>query len=84
MLFGDIFAVFVLHQNAGAQRAALIAASQAVVAGDAATVSRILARELWKSRHRVRDAHVHCRRGCPCAAWPWSNRMLPVGPGQKL
>ena len=30
MLFGDIFAVFILHQNAGGQGAALIAANQAI------------------------------------------------------
>jgi len=32
MLFGDIFAAFVLHQNGGQNRQALLAATQAVAA----------------------------------------------------
>jgi hypothetical protein len=61
MLFGDIFAVFILHQNAGAQGAALIAANQAVAAGDEAAVNRIFASlgSLLEDRGTKVDAHVH-------------------------
>jgi len=61
MLFGDVFAVFILHQNAGGQGAALIAASQAVAAGDEATVTRIFASlgSLLEDRGTKVDAHVH-------------------------
>jgi hypothetical protein len=61
MLFGDIFAVFILHQNAGAQGAALIAASQAVAAGDAVTVNKIFGSlgSLLEDRGTKVDAHVH-------------------------
>ncbi|MFY9562121.1 MAG: hypothetical protein WAQ52_17950 [Terriglobales bacterium] len=61
MLFGDIFAVFILHQNAGQQGAALIAASQAVAGGDAAAVNRIFSSlgSLLEDRGTKVDAHVH-------------------------
>ncbi len=61
MLFGDIFAVFILHQNAGRQGAALIAANQAVAAGDAAAVNKIFASlgGLLEDRGTKVDAHVH-------------------------
>jgi hypothetical protein len=61
MLFGDIFAVFILHQNAGAQGAALIAASEAVAAGDAVTVNKIFGSlgGLLEDRGTKVDAHVH-------------------------
>jgi hypothetical protein len=61
MLFGDIFAVFILHQNAGGQGAALIAANQAVAAGDEAAVNKIFVSlgSLLKDRGTKVDAHVH-------------------------
>lgn len=61
MLFGDIFAVFILHQNAGGQGAALLAANQAVAAGDAAGVNKIFASlgGLLEDRGTKVDAHVH-------------------------
>jgi hypothetical protein len=61
MLFGDIFAVFILHQNAGAQCTALIAANQAVAAGNEAAVHRIFASlgNLLEDRGTKVDAHVH-------------------------
>src|SRR6267378_1570706 len=61
MLFGDIFAVFILHQNAGQQGAALIAANHAVATGDAAAVSKIFGSlgDLLEDRGTKVDAHVH-------------------------
>ncbi len=61
MLFGDIFAVFILHQNAGQQGAALIAASHAVAAGDEASVNEIFGSlgGLLEDRGTKVDAHVH-------------------------
>jgi hypothetical protein len=61
LLFGDVFAVFMLHQNAGQQGAALIAANQAVAAGDAAAVNQIFAGlgGLLEDRGTKVDAHVH-------------------------
>lgn len=61
MLFGDIFAVFVLHQNAGQQGEALIAAGRAVTAGDPAGVDQAFARlgGLLEDRGTKVDAHVH-------------------------
>lgn len=61
MLFGDIFAVFVLHQNAGQQGAALIEASRAVSAGNAAGSNDIFARlgSVLEDRGTKVDAHVH-------------------------
>ena len=61
MLFGDVFAVFILHQNAGQQGAALIAANQAVATGDEAAVNRIFASlgSLLEDRGTKVDAHVH-------------------------
>ena len=61
MLFGEIFAVFVLHQNAGQQGAALIAASHAVAAGNAAASNGTFARlgSLLEDRGTKVDAHVH-------------------------
>jgi hypothetical protein len=61
MLFGDIFAVFILHQNAAQQGAALIAANRAVAAGDEAAVNKIFASlgSLLEDRGTKVDAHVH-------------------------
>src|SRR5712671_186556 len=61
MIFGDIFAVFILHQNAGQQGAALVAANNAVASGDEATVHKIFASlgSLLEDRGTKVDAHVH-------------------------
>jgi hypothetical protein len=61
MLFGDIFAVFILHQNAGQQGAALIEASQAVAARDASGAAAIFGRlgGLLEDRGTKVDAHAH-------------------------
>jgi hypothetical protein len=61
MLFGDIFAVFVLHQNAGKQGAALVAATQAVAKQDAAAASAAFTSlgSLLEDRGTKVDTHVH-------------------------
>lgn len=61
MFFGDIFAVFILHQNAGQQGAALISANQAVAAGNSAGVGEIFTNlgGLLEDRGTKVDAHVH-------------------------
>ncbi len=61
MLFGDIFAVFVLHQNAGQQGAALIEANRAVAAGNSAASNDTFTRlgSLLEDRGTKVDAHVH-------------------------
>jgi hypothetical protein len=61
MLFGDIFAVFILHQNAGSQGLALILANQAVAAGNAEAVQKVFGHlgDLLEDRGTKVDAHVH-------------------------
>jgi hypothetical protein len=61
MLFGDIFAVFILHQNAGQQGAALLAASQAVADKNPSAVNDAFTHlgSLLESRGTKVDAHVH-------------------------
>ncbi len=61
LLFGDIFAVFILHQNAALQGEALIAASRAVAAGNAAAVNEVFSHlgNLLEDRGTKVDAHVH-------------------------
>src|SRR5260221_12083021 len=61
LLFGDIFAVFILHQNAARQGEALIAASRAVAAGNAAAVNGgfIYLGGVLEGRGTKVDAHVH-------------------------
>jgi len=61
MLFGDIFAVFVLHQNAGMQGEALIAATQAVAAQNPTAVKDIFTSlgGMLEDRGTKVDAHVH-------------------------
>jgi hypothetical protein len=61
MVFGDIFAVFILHQNAGQQGAVLIEASRAVAVGNAAAVNQAFAGlgSLLEDRGTKVDAHVH-------------------------
>jgi hypothetical protein len=61
MLFGDVFAVFVLHQNGGSTGEALLAAAQAVEAGNPSSVNRAFARigGLMEDRGTKIDTHVH-------------------------
>ncbi|HZQ69886.1 MAG TPA: hypothetical protein VFA68_15285 [Terriglobales bacterium] len=61
MLFGDIFAVFVLHQNGGETGAALLAATQAVAAQDGSAVQKSFAHigALLEDRGTKVDTHVH-------------------------
>lgn len=61
MLFGDIFAVFVLHQNGGKTGAALLAATKAVAAQNPAAVKETFARigGLLEDRGTKVDTHVH-------------------------
>src|SRR3989441_8140736 len=61
MLFGDIFAVFVLHQNGGETAAALLAATQAVAAQNPAAVKDAFTRigGLLEDRGTKVDTHVH-------------------------
>jgi hypothetical protein len=61
MLFGDIFAVFVLHQNGGQTGQALLAASQAASAGDSFAVKQIFQHigGLLEDHGTKVDAHVH-------------------------
>ena len=61
LLFGDIFAVFILHQNAALQGEALIAASRAVAAGNAAAVNEVFSHlgNVLEDRGTKVDAHVH-------------------------
>ena len=48
MLFGDIFAVFVLHQNGGQTGQTLLAATEAVAAGNSLAVKEIFAAS-WRA-----------------------------------
>ena len=61
MIFGDIFAVFILHQNAGEQGAALSRAAQAVADKNPAGVNEAFGHlgALLESRGTKVDAHVH-------------------------
>jgi hypothetical protein len=61
LLFGDIFAVFILHQNAGRQGEALVAACRAVAGGDPAAANAVFAHlgNLLEDRGTKVDAHVH-------------------------
>src|SRR5215469_3850725 len=61
MLFGDVFAVFVLHQNSGATGARLIEAAQAVAAGDPAGVEAAFGGigGLLEDHGTKVDAHSH-------------------------
>lgn len=61
MLFGDIFAVFVLHQNGGQTGQALLAAARGVAAHDSSSVKASFARigGLLEDRGTKVDAHVH-------------------------
>ena len=61
MLFGDSFAVFVLHQNASQQAEALVAASEAVAVQNPAAVKDIFDSlgGLLEDRGTKIDTHVH-------------------------
>jgi hypothetical protein len=61
MLFGDFFAVFVLHQNASRVGANLAAASHAALEGDAFTVAAHFTNigSFLENRGTKVDAHVH-------------------------
>jgi hypothetical protein len=61
MLFGDIFAVFVLHQNGGQTGQALLAATQAVSAHDPSAVKTAFASigDSLEDRGTKVDTHVH-------------------------
>ncbi len=61
MLFGDIFAVFVLHQNGGQTGQALLAATRAVAAGDSSRVNQEFAHigDLLEDHGTKLDAHAH-------------------------
>jgi hypothetical protein len=61
MLFGDIFAVFVLHQNGGQTGQALLAASEAASVGNALAVKEIFQQigGLLEDHGTKVDAHVH-------------------------
>ena len=61
MLFGDIFAVFVLHQNGGRTGETLLAAAQAAAVRNVAGVRDAFARvgSLLEDRGTKIDTHVH-------------------------
>ena len=61
MIFGDIFAIFVLHQNAARVGTSLAAAAQAASAGDAAAVGAHFkdTGEFLENRGTKVDTHVH-------------------------
>jgi hypothetical protein len=61
MLFGDIFAVFVLHQNGGQTGQTLLAATEAVRAGNSLAVQQIFEHlgGLLEDHGTKVDAHVH-------------------------
>ena len=61
LLFGDIFAVFILHQNAARQGEALMAAARAVAAGNAAAVNEVFSHlgNVLEDRGTKVDAHAH-------------------------
>jgi hypothetical protein len=61
MLFGDIFAVFSLHQNGGQTGEALLAATQAVSAGNALAVKELFQHigGLLEDHGTKLDTHVH-------------------------
>jgi hypothetical protein len=61
MLFGDIFAVFVLHQNGGQTGEALLAATRAVTARESSAVKEEFTRigTLLEDHGTKLDAHAH-------------------------
>src|SRR5690242_20539150 len=61
MLFGDIFALFVLHQNGGDTGSALLEAANAAAAQDVAGVNNAFGKigNLLEDRGTKVDTHVH-------------------------
>jgi len=61
LIFGDAFAIFVLHQNAARIGERMLAATQAVAAGDSAGVGRQMTDigALLENRGTKVDTHVH-------------------------
>lgn len=61
MIFGDIFAVFVLHQNASRVGASLSSAANAALAGDSSGVTASFANvgQFLENRGTKVDTHVH-------------------------
>jgi hypothetical protein len=61
MLFGDIFAVFILHQNGGRTGEGLLAATRAVAARDSAGVKDDFSKigDLLEDHGTKLDAHAH-------------------------
>src|SRR6478672_13761429 len=61
MLFGDIFAVFVLHQNGGETGGALLAATRAIGSQDTSAVRESFVRmgSLLEDHGTKVDTHVH-------------------------
>ncbi len=61
MIFGDVFAVFVLHQNANRIGETLLAAADAVAAKDTAVVNALFTNigGFLENRGTKVDAHVH-------------------------
>jgi hypothetical protein len=61
LLFGDVFAVFVLHQNGGRTGAALLAATKSVAAQNPAAVKDAFSRigDLMEDHGTKVDTHVH-------------------------
>lgn len=61
MIFGDLFAVFVLHQNASRVGSNLAAASQAALQGEASSVAAYFTNvgSFLENRGTKVDAHVH-------------------------
>jgi len=61
MIFGDIFAVFILHQNASSVGASLVAAAHVALDGDSAAVARSFrdVGSFLENRGTKVDTHVH-------------------------
>jgi len=61
MIFGDLFAVFILHQNGGKTGEALLAATKAVATQNPAEVKEVFSRigGLLEDRGTKVDTHVH-------------------------
>lgn len=61
MVFGDVFAIFILHPNADRIGQALLASCRAVAAGDAAAVGRNFSDigDALENRGTKVDAHLH-------------------------
>src|SRR5258708_4207596 len=81
LLFGDIFAVFILHQNAGRQGEALLAASRAVAAGNTAAVNQAFSHlgSILEDRGTKVDAHVHMIDAGYLALLLAGGVLLPAG-----